>query len=447
MASLPTNTFASPGNPFYAAIGSGGGGGGGGSSLQSPASIIPAGNGSVQLGLTATGGAASSILLSGSTQNTVGFLQTGGDGYITGIVDPDGSYEISSGGAANPVLQYFGETTRNLTLGDGGTGAVFIRNALQVQDTVTSATNGINIQVTGNTTGEIYDSVATQGTLSIGSSAAFTNTLSVSDVTIPSPATANYVQINGAAGQVPLVINGAQGSGGGCGIYPKSASGITSSLNLGASLLTTGAVKIQQTGDVAFVDVGGNGGQSVRLRGVQAGASVQTGIISSDAGINGQLQFQGSSGSANSVNLTDTTCTFDQQIVQQVAGTVTYSPAIALPNATRGNGTYDFSIATYPTGLWLLMVRVNNTNITDSPTLANMFSTLLYIQQQSTPGTSVVVGGGSDGAAISNQLFATPIVTGSIGADTIRITQNTGANLYFNVKMWPLTGILPGFDS
>jgi hypothetical protein len=447
MASLPNNTFASPGNPFYAAIGSGGGGGGGGSSLQSPASIIPAVNGSVQLSLPATIGSAggSSILISGSTQTTVNFLQDGGDGYITGIVDPDGSYEISSGGAANPVLQYFGETTRNLTLGDGGNGAVFIRNALQVQDTVTSATNGINIQVTGNTTGEIYDSVATQGTLSIGSSAAFTDTLSVSDVPIPSPATANYVQINGAAGQVPLVLNGAQGSGGGCGIYPKSASGISSSLNLGASLLTTGAVKIQQSGDVAFVDVGGNGGQSVRLRGVTAGASVQTGIISSDAGANGQLQFQGSSGSPNSVNLTDTTCTFDQQIVEQVPGTVTYSPGIALPNATRGAGTYTFSIASYATGLYMLMIRVANSNITDGATVNNLFSSLIYIQQQSTPGTSVVVGGGAAG---NQNVFSTPIVTGALGADSIQITIGAGAgNMYFNVKMWPLTGILPGFDS
>jgi hypothetical protein len=52
MASLPNNTFASPGNPFYALVA--GGGGGGGSSLQSPATITPDANGAVALSMTAT---------------------------------------------------------------------------------------------------------------------------------------------------------------------------------------------------------------------------------------------------------------------------------------------------------------------------------------------------------------------------------------------------------
>jgi hypothetical protein len=74
-----------------------------------------------------------------------------------------------------------------------------------------------------------------------------------------------------------------------------------------------------------------------------------------------------------------------------------------------------------------------------------MFSTLCYIQQQSTPGTSVVVGGGAGG--IPGQLFCLPLVTGSLGADSIRVTNNSGANMYFSVKMLQIMGTLPGFNA
>ena len=212
MATLPTNSFASPGNPFYAAIGSGGGGGGGGSTLQSPASIIPAANGSVQLGLPATGAAVSNILLSGTTQLNVNFLRAGTEGYITGMVDPDGSYEISSGGAPTPALQYFAETTRNLSLGDGGNGIVLIRNALQVQDTVTSATNGINIEVTGDTTASIYQSSGAS-VLSLGASNTHKDIIQLADNAGIVPGAYIFGQSTGGSKSNPILISGgAQGS-------------------------------------------------------------------------------------------------------------------------------------------------------------------------------------------------------------------------------------------
>lgn len=244
MASLPNNTFASPGNPFYAAIGSGGGGGGGGSTLQSPASIIPASNGSVALGLPATGAASSTILLSGTSQLNVNFLQTGGEGYITGIVDPDGSYEISSGGAANPAIQYFGETTRNLTLGDGGNGAVFIRNALQVLDTVTSATNGVNIQVTGNTTAQIYQSSGAS-ILGLGASATHPDIIELADNAGVTPGAYIFGQSTGAGKTNPIVVTGgAQGSAPNT-IYSGVANSGT--LTLGSSAARTDQITLTDT--------------------------------------------------------------------------------------------------------------------------------------------------------------------------------------------------------
>lgn len=244
MATLPNNTFASPNNPFYAAVGSGGGGGGGGSTLQSPASIIPAANGSVQLGLPATGAAASNILLSGTTQLNVNFLRTGSDGYITGMVDPDGSYEISSGGAATPALQYFAETSRNLTLGDGGNGIVLIRNALQVQDTVTSATNGINIEVTGDTTAAIYQSSGAS-ILSLGASNTHKDIIELADNAGVVPGAYIFGQSTGGGKTNPILITGGAQGAAQNAIYSGVAN--TGTLTLGSSAARTDQITLSDT--------------------------------------------------------------------------------------------------------------------------------------------------------------------------------------------------------
>jgi ABC-type Fe3+-hydroxamate transport system substrate-binding protein len=191
-----------------------------------------------------------------------------------------------------------------------------------------------------------------------------------------------------------------------------------------------------------YVLIGGNGGNSVYLNGTAGNATIVG--TSAATNTNGNLQLQASTGATNTVNITDTTVTVDQILAQQQPGVVTYGPGIGLAVATRGNGNYDFSIGTYATGLWMLMVRVANGNLTDSATCNNMFSTLLYIQQQTTPGTSIVVGGGAGG---STNLYSTPIVTGALGADSIRIVNNSGSNMYFSVKMLPIMGTLPGFNA
>jgi hypothetical protein len=430
--------------------------GGTGANLQSPATIIPDGSGNTSLTVNATGNGNGVLNVVGGTAaggiislgNTAAIYRAGVVPQPTPLPPSLPSFTIGINSVSAPPAFTYDGGTGVIVLGDqSATGAIQTTNKLLVgdQSAVSIATNSVLVAPTTATNSEITNTCTSQGTLSLGSSLAFSDTLVVSDVTIPSPATANYVQVNGAAGQVPLVINGAQGSGGGCGIYPKSASGITSSLNLGASLLTTGAVKIQQTADVAFVDVGGNGGQNVRLRGVSAGASVQTGIISSDAGANGQLQFQGSSGSSNSVNLTDTTCTFDQQIVQQVPGATTYAAATVLADATYTSGTSaNFNIGTFAPGLYMCMIRVNQANIADPDTLANIGSGLVYLQKSSLdPTQTVVVGGGTFG---NGNVGITSIVTAGIGANVMRLVVNVG-NVYVNVKMFQIMDVIPGMSS
>ena len=440
MSAYSAATQPSPNTSFFAPYD--GGGGGGGSSLQSPATITPdsAGNTSLLMAASGTGNSQLSVLGTNTTSGRIG-LQGYGQGYFVGVLDNFSSLQVKNADVVNPDMEIL--PNGQIILGRGVASPITTLNNLSVGSSLTSATNAVNTGILSDTTSIITQAAPASGTLSIGSSSSYPTTLQVSDV--PKFGAAAYVEVLGTTGAVPLFIAGAQGSGGICSIFPDSASGISSSLNLGASSVASGTVKIRQSADVGFVDVGGNGGQSVRLQGSPAGASVQTALITSDAGTGGQLSLGGSSGSANNILISDTTATFDQQIVQQVAGTVTYSPAIALPNATRGAGTYTFSISTYTTGLWMLMIRVANSNITDGATVNNLFSTLLYIQQQSTPGTSVIVGGGAAG---NQNVFSTPIVTGALGADSIQITIGAGAgNMYFNVKMWPLTGILPGFDS
>jgi hypothetical protein len=449
MAGLPNNTFMSPGVSFYATAG------GSASTLQSPVAIVPDGSGNTTLAANASGVAGGAVLSAVGSANVPGgpgSVIVGGFGtsYRMGVTDVSGVLRIGINSSAYPAIAYDSQNTHQLILGDRSalasasiqTNLPFVVRDYAIDNT---ALNGVSISEDSTTQCTIANACANSGLLRLGSSQAFTNTLVVSDVAIPSPLTANYVQVNGTPGQVPLVINGAQGSGGGCGIYPNSASGITSSLNLGASSVVPAVVKIRQSADVGFVDVGGNGGQSVRLQGTTAGASVQTAIVTSDAGIGGQLSLGGSSGSANNILISDTTATFDQQIVQQVAGAVTYQAGIVLAAGSYPPGNYDFPIGTNAPGLYMIMMRVNPGSEADAQTLANMSSGFVYLASAPPPNqaTTIVVGGGTMGTGNAN---LAPVVIGGIGASSIRLNVGAlGGTLLMSIKLLPLLAPIPLF--
>jgi hypothetical protein len=92
----------------------------------------------------------------------------------------------------------------------------------------------------------------------------------------------------------------------------------------------------------------------------------------------------------------------------------------------------------------MLMVRVQNANKTDGSTVNNMTNVLMYIEQQTVLGTSIVVGGGAGG---NNNLYCTPVITGALGADSIVMTVVPAVNMFFSVKLLQLAGILPGFNA
>lgn len=424
-------------------------GGGAATTLQSPAVLTPDSGGNTTLALNASGSGASALSVNGSAAGS-GTVTVGGYGtvYRAAVLDPSGVLQIGlNSGAEYPAIIYDSQTTHQLVLGDRSavsSASIQTNQPLIVRDynNDTTGVNGIALLENSTTSCTITNVAASGGILNIGSSQAFNNTLQVSD--IPKNGAGNYIEVNGASGQVPLFISGAQGAGGASYIYPDS-SGVSSALFLGASRNTEDTVAIQQTAEQSFVDIGGNGGQGVRLRGVPAAASVQTGIISSTAGASGQLQLQGSSGSANAILISDTTATFDQQIVQQVAGTVTYSAATVLANATYTSGTSaDFNVGTFAPGLYMCMIRVNQANVADPTTMANMGSGLVYLQTSPLdPTKTIVVGGGTFG---NGNVAITSIATAGIGADTMRLSVTTG-NVYVNVKMWQLTDVLPGMST
>lgn len=422
------------------------------SSLQSPVAVTADSGGNTTLAINAggsSGASALSVIGSAGSPGGPGTITVGGYGvvYRTAVLEPSGVLQIGlNSGSEYPVISYDSQTTHQLVLGDRSavsSASIQTNQPLVVRDynLDPAGINGIVMTEDDISSSTITQACASNGVLFVGSSQANKSTLVVADQT--KNGAGNYIEVNGASGQVPLFISGAQGSGGASYIYPDS-SGVASALFLGASRNTENTIGIQQTAEQSFVDIGGNGGQGVRLRGVSNLASVQTGIVSSTAGTSGQLQLQGSSGSANSINITDVSAVFDQQIVQQVPGTVTYSPATVLANATySGGNTYDFNISTFATGLYMIMCRINNANITDPPTCSNLVSVMIYLQEGGSAGSTVVVGGGAGG---STNVYFSPISTGAPGAQIIRMTVVAG-NLFMNVKMLAMTGILPGFNS
>ena len=114
--------------------------------------------------------------------------------------------------------------------------------------TVVGGNGGVGLQLHGGLPGEsgpaIIPNVASSGTLNLGSSTAFNETLIVSDVSYLG--SANYVEIKGGAGLTPLFLTGAQGSAGGCYVHPDCTAG-SGELLLGSDNVNTSQVTITNT--------------------------------------------------------------------------------------------------------------------------------------------------------------------------------------------------------
>jgi hypothetical protein len=226
MSLLPHDTFVNASRQLYADEGSGGGGGGG-STLQSPASITPAANGSAVLSLAVSGGAGqdATINITNTTGNdaVIAMSNTAGGNSVIEMGLAASAIAVFAPSGANagefnvaPVLPNGSPGTPNLSVDTVG-GTVTAQNLLLVGNLGSGANQFAAAPLTANTS-KISQTVAASGSMSIGSSIANPAGLVVSDVA--RSLTANYVQVAGSPGNIPLYLQGSQGPANQCTITP-----------------------------------------------------------------------------------------------------------------------------------------------------------------------------------------------------------------------------------
>jgi len=254
MSLLPNDTFANPGRALWAVAGSGGGGGG--SSLQSPASVIPDGAGDVSLDMNATGAGSSTLTLFPATGAATIILnaQAGADNAIhfsdpasvgIAVYSNDTTPNVLDiGDLSANVVATFDNANNEVRLCDLSVGGTVGCNGNLFVETNVSAGNSLAMFPDTPATSGIFQTIASNGTVGIGSSTTYPETLTVSDVAKNGSAT--YVEINGTVGATPLFISAAQGVGGACYMYPDSAAG-AGSLNLGSDVTNFETLQLTNT--------------------------------------------------------------------------------------------------------------------------------------------------------------------------------------------------------
>lgn len=239
---------------FFATAGGGGGGG-----LQSPVVVTPvAGTGNATIAVIADPAipaALAGLSVVGSSAGPGNIIVGGyGTDYNVGVPSQPvpllpslPQFEIGvNDGVTPPALTYNGGTGA-VVIGDGSAAAsatVELRQPLVLGSTLGGA-NRLIVTPNSGTSSQIVQTIASGGVVEIGSSQAYLGTLQVSDVA--KNGSANYVEINGTAGSVPLFLSAAQGVGGNCYIYPDSPGG-ASVMNVGSSQINPSAISMTDGG-------------------------------------------------------------------------------------------------------------------------------------------------------------------------------------------------------
>lgn len=194
MSLLNNATLANPLNAFYSTTG---GGGGGSSSLQSPATITPVtATGSCTLSLLNSAGGGDSIVNIQDTTGNLAILNMsnvgGGNSVISmgvlggakvNLVAPsvdEGQLQVQSNATGTSYLTV-DISNNNVVVGDiGSLGSINLNCATVIKDSGAGA-NGIGLSPTTSTTSVISQTVASNGSLFIGSSLAEATTLHITE--------------------------------------------------------------------------------------------------------------------------------------------------------------------------------------------------------------------------------------------------------------------------
>jgi len=429
MASLPNNTFASPGNPYYAPIGSGGAA----SSLQSPASIVPdAAQGDAILNVNSAGGASYAALsvIGGPTAD--GDIGLGGGGFIYDFKAAGLSGNLTIGVSPaqvnqGPLLSYSHQAGA-LILGDNlPAGKVLTNQPLQVQGNPANG-NAVQIQATSGTAANIFNTVTQGGGLILGSSAACPAVLAVVDtagagtqfVSVGAGGSGGNVRLQGASAgyPAPLISNNNAGP---------------ATFNIGASANAPQLIYLTDpTGvaDQAYVDItkGTANGVGLRLQGYGGGTAA---TVSTNLGTNGGGVLNVTSGyndATSAVSINDTEVVTNRQLVLRGSngptanwtgpGAPSGTPNIVLRTAQVSGGAFTVDLSPLPSG-WALVYGAVIPGATPAINdQAAMFSVMVY-----TDASNHLTGGGVGG--VPGLVTVQPVGTSSLG---VNIAAATTAN-------------------
>jgi hypothetical protein len=138
----------------------------------------------------------------------------------------------------------FNQNTNAVVLGKQSVAGTVNLNGVTTVNLV-GGSNSLSLAPVSSTNSIINQTIATSGTIGIGSSTTFPQTLRVSDV--PYLGADCYVEVFGPPATVPLFISAAQGPAGECGIHPDTIIDGSGQLLLGSDNNNVSAIRIAST--------------------------------------------------------------------------------------------------------------------------------------------------------------------------------------------------------
>lgn len=264
MSVLANASNANPSTYYWAKDG-----GGAATTLQSPVAVLSDGTGSTLLTMNATLATGTSEIQVIGGANQTGTIAVGGGGFVFAM-DAVGT----GPGPANlqltafptqvgqgPALQYT-PSTGSLILGDGTVaGVVSTNQGLLIKDDAGGA-NGVGITPVSATASTIAQTIASGGTLNLGSSTGAADTLTITDTT---GAGSGYVTVGGNGGADIFMVGG-----NGSTIIPniRTDAANTGSLTFGGSATNSQTLWVRDAATVSsgFVDITGGDATTAALR-------------------------------------------------------------------------------------------------------------------------------------------------------------------------------------
>ena len=441
------NTVQANSDSFYFALA---GSEGPGSSLQSPATVIPAANGSSILNVIQTTGSATpaaAILVSS---------QNGNDAVVQIDSTTGGNSSLlltnSSVGGKSVFLANDGASTGSLAIGDNASGNVYMlidtvgndvsigataggaipsgtvttQSSLLVKDYVGGA-NAVAISPSSPTQSVIAQTIASTGTLNLGSSVACPGTIAISDT----GAGTAVAQVGGNGG-TNILMAGQGGSFPYTTIRTDAANSGTMTLGASVANNTTVFVRDGAASNSGYVDITGGttAGVALRLQGANTTVGANSTYVSTNLGTGGGGLLSLSSGYNDvpgAVQIEDATVKINRPITGYSVG---QSGNIAALNDGASATVPNSGSPSIQPGLYAIMVgNVNGTGQTGTQVAA-----VGYFSGNTSPG-KWIMGGCGFGQGLTNPTRNFTIAP-TAGYQTLTYVNTSGFNMDSPVNVY-----------